>query len=121
MKHCLVVDDSRVVRKVICHMIAPLGFETHEAADGQEALRLLQQQPIDVVMLDWNMPVMDGIECVQMMRADAHIQQPIVIFCTTETEMPKIQQALAAGADEYVMKPFDEGIIRGKFEQLALI
>ena len=102
-------------------IIEPLGFDILEAENGQEALAVLSHDGADVVMLYWNMPVMTGLECLRHMRADTKISQPIVIFCTTENEMPKIVEAMEAGADEYVMKPFDEVIIKGKFEQLGLI
>jgi two-component system, chemotaxis family, chemotaxis protein CheY len=121
MHACLLVDDSRVVRKVMGQIIQPLGFVVHEAENGAEALQVLQSHTINVVMLDWNMPLMNGLECLQKLRAHASMHQPKVIFCTTENEMEKIQQALDAGADEYVMKPFDADIIRGKFEQLGLL
>lgn len=121
MKKCLVVDDSKVVRKVVRKIIEGLGFEVFEAEDGKLALEQLRATPVDVVILDWNMPVMDGLECMQTLRADASIAQPKVIFCTTENDFSKIQTAIMAGADEYVMKPFDEAIIAGKLRQIGIL
>jgi two-component system chemotaxis response regulator CheY len=121
MKKCLIVDDSKIVRKVMRQIIDPIGFEILEAGNGQEALDQLAQHPVDLVMLDWNMPVMNGIDCLRKMRANTSIKQPAVIFCTTENEFSKISEALSAGANEYVMKPFDEAIIRSKLEQLGLL
>lgn len=121
MKACLIVDDSKIVRKVMRKIIEPLGFEIAEAENGQEALDFAKKQPFTLVMLDWNMPVMTGLEFLKELRAIDNIEQPQVIFCTTENEFAKIQEALIAGANEYVMKPFDEDIIRGKLEQLGLL
>ena len=121
MKTCLVVDDSKIVRKVVRKIVENLGFNVLEAEHGQEALDQTRANAVDVIILDWNMPVMDGMECMKVMRADASIAQPKIIFCTTENEFSKIQQAIMNGADEYVMKPFDEAIIAGKMRQLGII
>jgi two-component system chemotaxis response regulator CheY len=121
MKKCLIVDDSKIVRKVSRGIIEPMGYEIFEAENGEEALEIALNNPITVVMLDWNMPVMNGMEFLVHLRADTKIEQPAVIFCTTENEMSKIIQAMQAGANEYVMKPYDAAIIRSKFEQLGLI
>lgn len=120
-KTCLIVDDSKIVRKVSRSIIEPLGYAIFEAEDGQQALDIALKEKITVVMLDWNMPVMNGMEFLLALRAAPMIEQPQVIFCTTENEMHKIIEAMQAGANEYVMKPFDEDIIRGKFEQLGLL
>lgn len=121
-KTCLIVDDSKIVRKVIHRIVEVLGFTILEAENGQEAVDQVKANKIDVIILDWNMPVMDGMEAMKIIRADAGIAvQPKIIFCTTENEFEKIQQAIINGADEYVMKPFDEAIIRGKMVQLGII
>lgn len=121
MKTCLIVDDSKIVRKVSRNIIEPMGYNILEAENGEEALQLALSNPITVVMLDWNMPVMNGLEFLIKLREAPGIEQPIVIFCTTENEMTKIIEAMQHGANEYVMKPYDENIIRGKFEQLGLL
>ncbi|MBN8531133.1 MAG: response regulator [Alphaproteobacteria bacterium] len=123
MKTCLVVDDSKVVRKVAYKMLESLSFKVLEAENGKEALAQFKQHKPEVVLLDWNMPVMDGLEFIKALRAlDASEgKQPIVIFCTTENDIGKIQAAIAAGADEYIMKPFDLEIIRAKLMQVGLI
>ena len=121
MKHCLVVDDSKIVRKIVRKIVENLGFGVIEAEHGREAIDQIRAHPVDVIISDWNMPVMDGMECMKEIRADATINQPKIIFCTTENEFTKIQQAIMAGADEYVMKPFDEAIIAGKMRQLGII
>ena len=122
MKTCLVVDDSKIVRKVVRKIVEGLGFGVLEAEDGQQAVDQVKANHVDVVIMDWNMPVMDGLTSTKTIRADAAIaSQPLIIFCTTENEFSKIQEAVMSGANEYVMKPFDEAIIAGKFEQLGLL
>jgi two-component system chemotaxis response regulator CheY len=122
MKTCLVVDDSKIVRKVVRKIVENLGFAVLEAEDGKVAVEQVKANHVDVILLDWNMPVMDGLECMKTIRADTTLAaQPVIIFCTTENEFGKIQTAVMAGANEYVMKPFDEQIIGGKLQQLGLI
>jgi two-component system chemotaxis response regulator CheY len=118
---CLVVDDSLVVRKAARRIIEGLGFTVSEAKDGQEALEACRARLPDGVLLDWNMPVMDGITFLRAARAEFGPDQPRVVLCTTEAEFARIVQALEAGAQEYVMKPFDAEIIRDKFEQAGLL
>ncbi len=121
MKTCLVVDDSRVVRRVARQIVEDLGFECIEAEDGKQALEQCLIKMPDCVLLDWNMPVMTGIEYLRELRKVEGGNSPMVVFCTTENDMSKIMEALAAGANEYIMKPFDSDIIRSKFEQVGVL
>ena len=121
MKSCLIVDDSRVVRMVARKILEQLSFATSEAADGQQAVEACKQKMPDAILLDWNMPVMNGIDFLRALRAMEGGDKPVVVFCTTENEMPKIQEAIMAGANEYVMKPFDDDIIQSKFQTVGLI
>jgi two-component system chemotaxis response regulator CheY len=118
---CLVVDDSRVVRKIARRILEAHGFTVTEAADGQQALDACRQAMPDCVLLDWNMPVMNGLEFLKALRAEYGPDNPTVVFCTTETELSSIEQAISNGAQEYIMKPFDEDILLGKFEQVGLL
>lgn len=118
---CLVVDDSLVVRKAARRIIEGFGFLVREAKDGQEALDACRVQLPDGVLLDWNMPVMDGVTFLRAVRAEFGPDRPIIVLCTTEIEMGKIVEALGAGAQEYVMKPFDADILRDKFTQAGLL
>lgn len=118
---CLVVDDSRVVRKVARRILEAHGYDVAEAEDGQKALDACRAALPDCVLLDWNMPVMNGIEFLRQLRAEFGPENPPVVFCTTETEMSAIIQAIETGAQEYIMKPFDEDILVGKFTQVGLL
>ncbi len=121
MPTCLVVDDSRVVRKVARRIVEDLGFTCDEAEDGQKAYEACEKQMPDAILLDWNMPVMSGIEFLEKLRAMPNGTSPKVVFCTTENDMAHIQRAISAGANEYIMKPFDMEIIQSKFAQIGLI
>ncbi len=121
MKNCMIVDDSRVIRKVSRHIVEALGFEVDEAADGQEALAKCDEKMPDVILLDWNMPVMSGIEFLTKLRDRPDGRAPKVVFCTTENDVAHIARALHAGANEYIMKPFDKDIVTAKFHEVGLI
>jgi two-component system chemotaxis response regulator CheY len=118
---CLVVDDSRVVRKVARRILEGRGFLVEEAADGALALEACRRHMPDAVLLDWNMPVMNGIEFLKALRGEFGPGNPPVLFCTTETEISFIEQAIEHGAQEFIMKPFDDDIIASKFEQVGLL
>ena len=120
MKTCLVVDDSRVIRKVSRRILEDLGFDVAEAGDGVEALAWCSAVMPDAILLDWRMPAMDGLEFVKRLRAEPGGATPKVICCTIENEIERIREALDAGADEYIMKPFDGGIVAGKLAYLGL-
>ncbi|GGB39172.1 response regulator [Tistrella bauzanensis] len=121
MKTCLIVDDSKVIRMVARRILEGLSFATREAADGQEAVERCREQMPDAVLLDWNMPVMNGLEFLKALRRMPGGDQPIVVFCTTENDLAHIQEAIMAGANEYIMKPFDSEIIETKFTQVGLL
>lgn len=122
MKRILLVDDSRAVRLAAGRMVRQLGFEVLEAEDGQDALRVVREQgPVDAVLLDWNMPVMDGLSFLKALRADRSVAQPKVVMCTTENDMQRIIEAIQAGANEYIMKPFNEDIVRDKLQEAGLL
>jgi two-component system chemotaxis response regulator CheY len=116
MKTCLVVDDSKVIRKVARHILETLDFEVREAGDGREALDSCMASVPDVVLLDWNMPVMSGMDFLRALKDSGIQQKPKVVFCTTENGMAYIRAAIEAGADEYVMKPFDRETLESKLQ-----
>lgn len=121
MRTCLVVDDSRVVRKVASRIVEALAFEPLEAADGLEALGVCRAAMPDAILIDWAMPVMDGVEFVRQLRREPQGDKPVVVFCSAETMPDRIATALDAGVDEYVMKPFDADIIASKFSAAGLL
>ena len=121
MKNCLVVDDSSVIRKVARRILEGLEFKIAEAEDGEQALEACRRQMPDAVLLDWNMPRMDGYEFLRMLRRMPDGDRPKVVFCTSENDVAHIARALHAGANEYIMKPFDKEIVEAKFQEVGLI
>ena len=121
MKSCLVVDDSKVVRMVARKILEGLNFQIVEAENGKLAMDECVKEMPDAILLDWNMPVMSGIEFLRLLRKMEGGQTPIVVFCTTENDIQHIQEAITAGAHEYIMKPFDSEIIESKFSQVGLL
>lgn len=121
MKTCLIVDDSRVVRKVARKILEDLSFTCSEAENGKLAVDECEKGMPDAILLDWNMPVMSGIEFLRHLRQMEGGKTPRVVFCTTESDLAHIQEALTHGADEYIMKPFDSEIIQTKFTQVGVL
>ncbi|NEV02033.1 response regulator [Bradyrhizobium uaiense] len=121
MKTCLVVDDSGVVRKIARRILEGMEFTVIEAEDGAVALEACKRALPDAVLLDWNMPVMDGFEFLVQLRRMPGGDQPKVVFCTTENGIDHISRALHAGANEYIMKPFDKDIVIAKFQEVGLL
>jgi two-component system, chemotaxis family, chemotaxis protein CheY len=121
MKSCLIVDDSAVIRKVARRILEGLSFRISEAEDGEQALAACKSEMPDAVLLDWNMPVMDGYEFLTQLRSLPAGRAPKVVFCTTENDVAHIARAMHAGADEYIMKPFDKEIVTAKFQEVGLV
>jgi two-component system chemotaxis response regulator CheY len=121
MKTCLVVDDSSVIRKVARRILEGLDFQIVEAENGEEAIETCKRQLPDAILLDWNMPKMDGYDFLRVLRRLPGGDGPKVVFCTTENDVAHIARALHAGANEYIMKPFDKDIVQAKFEEVGLI
>jgi two-component system chemotaxis response regulator CheY len=120
MKTCLIVDDSRVIRKVSRHILEALGFTVSEAENGREGLERCAASIPDVILLDWNMPIMSGIEFITHLRKTEGGDKPKVVFCTTENDVAHIREAINAGADEYVMKPFDHETLQIKLQLVGM-
>jgi two-component system chemotaxis response regulator CheY len=118
---CLIVDDSRIIRKVARRIVEGLGFEVDEAGDGAEALIFCSSSMPEVILLDWSMPVMDGMAFLRRLRVLPGGAGPKVLFCTIETRAERIAEALSAGADDYVMKPFDGEILTSKFAEVGAV
>lgn len=121
MKNCLVVDDSKVIRKVARHILESLDITVDEAGDGREALHHCETAMPDVVLLDWNMPNMSGLEFLNELTRRNLPAPPKIIFCTTENGLSHIRAAVEAGADEYVMKPFDRETLESKLQLVGIL
>lgn len=116
----LVIDDSRAVRLLIGDILRQHGFEVVTACDGQEGLEQLRENPdIRLVLVDWNMPVMDGLEFIQAVRKVPAWDEVWLVMVTTETESEQVQRAISAGANEYVMKPFTAEVLVAKLSLLG--
>ena len=117
----LIVDDSRTVRMILGKALRELGYEVQEAEHGKEAIeRLYHGETVDLLLVDWNMPVMNGIDFLRALRREPGGERPTVVFCTTENDMSHIAEAMRSGANEYIMKPFDSEIIESKFSEVGL-
>ena len=119
MKQVLIVDDSIVIRKVARRIFEGMHLQVTEAEDGRRALLACSASMPDAILLDWNMPVMDGFEFLRELRKQPDGARPKVVFCTTENDISHIARAMHAGADEYIMKPFDQDIVRSKFAEIG--
>jgi len=121
VKRCLIVDDSKVVRMVARKILESLNFRIEEADNGLIAMDCCKHGMPDAILLDWNMPVMNGIEFLKALRRMQGGERPVVVFCTTQNSLRQIEEAIGAGANEYIMKPFDSEILESKFSQVGLI
>jgi two-component system, chemotaxis family, chemotaxis protein CheY len=120
MKHCLVVDDSRVIRTVARRIMEEMHYTVDEAEDGMAALRAVREKMPDLIFLDWNLPTMKGVEFVKSVRGQQDGGHPVILFATTENDVTEVAHAMAAGANEYVMKPFDGSIVRAKLAEIGV-
>ena len=121
MKHCLVVDDSRIFRKIACKILEELQFSTDEAEDGAAALDVCRQKMPDAILLDWNMPAMSGIEFLRTLRREPSGGKPVVVYLTTENDIAHITEAINAGANEYLVKPIDREVVEAKLVEAGLM
>lgn len=120
--HALIIDDSRAMRAILKRILTKLDFKTTEAAHGLEGLeRLKEHDDISIALVDWNMPEMNGYDFVKTVRADKDNHDIWLMMVTTETEMSRVVKAMAAGANEYVMKPFTDDVIIEKLRLLGLV
>ena len=121
MKQCLIVDDSRVIRKVARRILEELKFSIDEAEDGESALDICRRRMPDAILLDWCLPTMTGIDFLRQLRREPTGDRPVIVFCTTENDIAHITEAIGAGANEYVLKPFDRDIVEAKFTEAGLM
>lgn len=122
MSKALVVDDSKTIRIIVRRILIELGYEVLEAANGVQALEIIEieKTAVKIVLADWNMPEMNGLELVKRLRQDPELSSLKVMMVTTETEMSQMSSALDAGANEYIMKPFTKDILKEKLELMGI-
>lgn len=118
MKRCLVVDDSSVIRKIARHILEGLGYEVDEAENGRDALEHCNAKCPDVILLDWQLPVMGSTEFLTGLRISGSSKRPLIIYCTTENDAGDVSRAFTAGADDYLLKPFDRAMLESKLKEL---
>jgi two-component system chemotaxis response regulator CheY len=123
MGPALVIDDSRAIRMILGRTLTRFGYEVVSAANGREALDLIHDNGLDpaVVLVDWNMPEMNGLDFVKRLRSEPRYKSVPLMMVTTETEIEQMYRALEAGADEYVMKPFTDEVIADKLRILGVL
>jgi len=121
MKQCLIVDDSRILRKIARRILEDLRFVIDEAEEGGAALDICRRSMPDAILLDWSLPTMSGLEFVRALRREPEGAKPVVVFCTTENDVAQVTEAIGAGANEYLVKPFDRDIVAAKFTEAGLI
>jgi len=121
MKHCLVVDDSSVIRKVARRILEDLDFEVTEAEDGRQALDFCREMMPDAILVDWHMPVIGGVEFLAELRGTLGGTKPKVVFCASENDVAHIARAMRAGADDYILKPFDREAVEAKLQEVGLL
>jgi len=122
MPKALVVDDSKAVRMILGRTLKEIGFEVSEAGDGRQALDIIAQDKVGMklVLADWNMPEMNGLDLLKNLRQDRELDSLVVVMVTTETDIDQMVIALEAGANEYVMKPFTKEILMGKLQMAGI-
>jgi len=120
MKQCLIVDDSRIIRKIARKILEQLEFVIDEAEDGAAALDICRRNMPDAILLDSNMPNMSSIDFLRTLRREPSGGKPVIVFCTTENDIAHITEAIGAGANEYLVKPFDRDIVEAKFAEAGL-
>ena len=120
MKHCLVVDDSRVIRKVAATILAEFAYESEEAEDGTQALQACRAHMPDLVLLDWNIPGTNVLEFLRGLRREPDGSRPFVLYCTTENDVGRIQEALVCGANDYLLKPYDAPSLHERLNSAGL-
>ncbi len=120
--HAMIVDDSRAIRRMLQRIVQPLGFDTLDAEHGQDALDQLDtDNPVDVMLVDWNMPVMDGLTLVKQVRSSSEFADTTILMVSSESDPRKMMKALLAGADDYLVKPVSQEMIRDKLETLGVL
>jgi len=120
MKYCLVVDDSRVIRTIARRILEGLGYSVDEAEDGMAGLRACREKMPDLILFDGNLPGMTGVDFLKSVRGQQGGDHPVILVATTESNVEEIEHVMHAGANEYLMKPFDRTTVRAKLAEIGL-
>jgi two-component system, chemotaxis family, chemotaxis protein CheY len=120
-KHCLIVDDSDIIRQIASKLLITMNFETSQAENGTVALERCFQSMPDAILLDWQMPTMSSTEFLSVLRQQPNGDKPVIVYCTTENDANDIATAIAAGADDFLLKPFDQASLRSKLTDMNLL
>ncbi len=121
MKKCIIADDSKIICMLISKIMSNLGYEVIEAEDGEEVVEMCEREEPELIIMDTKLPILDGLDAMYKIRDMLRINQPKIIFCSAVNDPERIKEALDGGADDYIMKPFDEEIIVSKLEILNLL
>lgn len=121
MRTCLVVDDSTVIRKVARRILEDFDFTVAEAEDGRSAIDACRRSMPDMILLDWHLPVVDGLDFLSALRQMENGKHPKVVYCASEADVAQIARALRAGADEYILKPFDRSAVETKLHDVGML
>ena len=121
MTHCIVADDSKIMRMLLTKIMENFGCHVDEAETGEDLIEQCASNMPDLIISDWNLPLIDGIDVLTKIRTDTKSKQPIFVFCSFIRKEEIIEQALKAGADDYIMRPFDEDIIASKLKIIKVL
>ena len=121
MPSCIVADDSKIMRMLISKIMENFGYSVDEAENGEDVLEQCAKNMPDLVICDWELPLIDGIDVLLKIRTDKKVKQPVFIFCSYKKDTQIIEQALNAGADDFIMCPFDEDIIASKLRIIKIL
>ena len=121
MASCIVADDSKIMRMLLTKIMENFGYVVSEAEDGEDLLEQCAKEMPDLIVCDWNMPLIEGIDLLLKIRTDKKVKQPVFIFCSYIKDAEVIKQALNAGADDFIMRPFDEDIIASKLKVIRVL
>ena len=121
MPRCLIADDAKIIRMLLTKIMENFGFDVIEAEDGEEIISLAKDNTPELIIMDWHLPAMEGIDVLYKIRSIKKMKQPKIIFCSSIVDTDRIREALDGGADDFIIKPFDEEIIRTKLDILGLI
>ena len=121
MASCIIADDSKIMRMLLSKIMENFGYEVFEAEDGEDLVTLCAKDMPDLIICDWQLPLIDGVDVLLKIRSDKKVKQPVFIFCSYIKDVEVISQAIKAGADDFIMRPFDEDIIASKLRIIKVL